>query len=385
LLAAFSAGLSVFGQQESLWHRDFSSPDAYQRSTAANRQRFRGVLGMVDVRLPAAAIEVVGGTADQAKVAGTEAFRIQAVRWPVFEGVFGEGLLLQPRTNVVARIIAIPDADQTPEMLCGLAPGLAAERQFARRLAENGCEVLVPALIDRQTDWSGIASLNSIASQPHREWIDRLAVPFGRRVIGYEVQKVLAAVDSLQTSPVKTGVVGYGEGGLIAFCAAALDPRIESALVSGWFDSRRRMWEEPPSRNLFGLLPEFGDAETATLIAPRSLTVEYSAAPIGGKPPKLGAPDYESVEAEFQRARALLKAGNPKDFDRLNLISGAEGMMTGPGSDRALVALLNGLGVPIEQVLQPGQPPAAAGTLPDPARQRRQIEQLETFTLKLAR
>ena len=52
--------------------------------------------------------------------------------------------------------MAIPDADWTPEMLVGLAPGVTEESQFARRLAENGCRVLVPVLIDRNDTFSGM-------------------------------------------------------------------------------------------------------------------------------------------------------------------------------------------------------------------------------------
>jgi hypothetical protein len=130
---------------------------------------------------------------------------------------------------------------------------------------------------------------------------------------------------------------------LIAFHAAALDTRIEAVVVSGYFDSRQRIWEEPIYRNVFGLLQEFGDAEIATLIAPRSLIVEHSPAPkVGGPPParsgrsgaapgKLATPDYETVEVEFERARALLRPGDPKQFDRFKLITGTEGMATGPG------------------------------------------------------
>ena len=67
-----------------------------------------------------------------------------------FDGRFSilslaKGSLLPPKTPTAARIVALPDADQTPEMLVGLAPGLPPERQFARRLAENDCEVLVPS------------------------------------------------------------------------------------------------------------------------------------------------------------------------------------------------------------------------------------------------
>ena len=93
----------------------------------------------------------------------------------------------------------------------------------------------------------------------------------GRHVIGYEVQKVLAAVDWIKRRAgpdAKVGVAGYGEGGLIAFYAAAADPRIDAALVSGYFGPRQRVWAEPIYRNVWGLLREFGDAEIATLDRP---------------------------------------------------------------------------------------------------------------------
>ena len=89
----------------------------------------------------------------------------------------------------------MPDADWTPEMFVGLAAGRAGGVQFARRLAENGCRVIVPTLIDRKDDWSGSAKLGRWTNQPHREFIYRMAYEMGRHIIGYEMQKVLAAVD----------------------------------------------------------------------------------------------------------------------------------------------------------------------------------------------
>ena len=59
-------------------------------------------------------------------------YKVYAVRWPVLPGVDGEGLLLEPKGKPRACVVAIPDADQTPEMLVGLAPGVPPESQFAR-------------------------------------------------------------------------------------------------------------------------------------------------------------------------------------------------------------------------------------------------------------
>ena len=174
-----------------------------------------------------------------------------------------EGLLLEPAGRPVARVVALPDAD-----------GGGAE--LAYRLAENGCLVLVPTMIDRRDTWSGIPGIR-MTNQPHREWIYRMAFEAGRHIIGYEVQAVLAAVDWFETQDPKApvAVAGYGEGGLIAFYSAALDTRIGAALVSGYFQPREELWKEPIYRDVWSLVREFGDAEIARLVAPRRLIVEH--------------------------------------------------------------------------------------------------------------
>ncbi|MDB6027003.1 MAG: hypothetical protein JWM68_3226, partial [Verrucomicrobiales bacterium] len=308
------------------WHYDFTSKTNYEASVDGNRDRFRKIIGAVDARFAVRELEFISGSKTSATVAETKDFTIFAVRWPVFENVDGEGLWIKPKRPPVAQVVAIPDADQTPEMLMGLAPGIKDEAQFARRLAENGCEVLIPTLVSRSDTWSGNPKINRFTNQPHREWIYRQAYEMGRHIIGYEVQKVLAAVDFFRSEPgtIKgsIGVAGYGEGGLLALYAAALDKRIDGVLVSGYFGSRQRVWEEPIYRNVFGLLEEFGDAEIASLTTPRRLVVEYSLAPsISGPPPphdgragaapgKIATSDFEAVSNEVNRLKVLLQAGN---------------------------------------------------------------------------
>jgi dienelactone hydrolase len=392
-------------QRGRLWRRDFASPQAYEESIQTNRESLRKMIGAVDPRLAVNALEFVASSAQPAQLAQGEHFTITAVRWPVFEGVFGEGLWLRPKAASLARVVAIPDADQTPELIAGLAPGLPPERQFARRLAENGCEVLVPVLVDRTNTWSGSARLQRFTNQPHREWIYRQAFIAGRHIIAYEVQKILAAVDffSLQTAPEpgarpKIAVAGYEEGGLIAFYAAALDQRIDAALVSGYFDSRQQLWQEPVYRNVFGLLGEFSDAEIATLVAPRALIIEYSPIRLvdgppkpqpgrsGAAPGKLSTPDYQSVENEFERARRLLQSGGSEKFDHLNIICGTEGMATDPLSDPAVLALLNALGAQVKTLKPAGNPLVALRNGLDTAsRQQRQVKELEEHTQRIAR
>ena len=145
----------AIGGREKYWKRDFTSVKAYDESVQPNRERLRTIIGAVDARLPVTALEFVSSTTSPAKVGETDTFTVEAVRWPVFEGVYGEGLWLGPKASRSPILSQFQMRIRHRRCSSGLAPGLAPERQFARRLAENGCEVLVPVLIDRQDTWSG--------------------------------------------------------------------------------------------------------------------------------------------------------------------------------------------------------------------------------------
>ncbi|WP_395737263.1 dienelactone hydrolase family protein [Prosthecobacter sp.] len=309
------------------WHRDFSSTNAYTASVHENRERFKHIIGLRDKRVPVA-LERYGDETNLALVGKTKAYRIYQVRWPVLEQVSGEGLLLEPKGQPKGYIIALPDADQTPEQIAGLAPGVPAEAQIARRFVENGFAVIVPVLINRSDAGSGNPAI-LMTNMPHREWLHRQAYMMGRHIIGYEVQKVLALVDWINIHRHdQIGVAGYGEGGLIAMYAAAADQRIDATLVSGYFKSRQRTWREPLYRNVWGLLAEFGDAEIASLIAPRGLVIHYTdepdvdgpPAPKGKKnqaaPGRLSTPEFDEVEEEYLRIDSLV----PPGFQRRSLV-----------------------------------------------------------------
>jgi dienelactone hydrolase len=290
-----------------------------------DRDRLRQIIGAVDPRVPAQMEQIADG-----------------VRWSVLDGVSGEGVLLQPKGKLRGQVILLLD----PIEKNNFAP--------ASRLAANGFEVLVPVLIDRTSRWSGHPDIK-MTTQPHREWIYRQAFHMGRHIIGYEVQKVLAAVDWFRQKDPNgwIGVAGYGEGGLLAFYSAALDTRIDAALVSGYFDSRQNVWTEPIYRNVWGLLRDFGDAELASLISPRPLVIEYCRPPVGTSSP-------ESAKREFDRIAS---------YPKLQFLRG------GPWSIEALSAFA-------------GELPAATEAPPPfnlDAHQERQVKQLEQHVQSLVR
>ena len=183
------AGRAVF------WKPDFSNREAYEKSLQPNRERLTRIIGAFDPRVTEPTLEYVSVAPLPIPIAETESFRAYTVRWTVFENVHGEGLLLEPKVAVRANVVALPDADQLPEEIAGLQPGLAPAGQYARRLAENGCRVIVPCLVDRSATFSGSPLLDRFTNFPHREWIYRQAYYLGRHLIGYEVQKVRAAID----------------------------------------------------------------------------------------------------------------------------------------------------------------------------------------------
>ena len=302
------------------WRRDFSSAENYSRSIETNRARFAHIIGVRDPRVAFEAPSLMATVDQPALVGRGKSYDVQRVSWPAFGDVRAEGLLLEPRgRKPVAAVVAVPDCAQTPEQISGLTPGVAVESQFARRLAESGCRVLVPVLIDRTVEVRGREGYRSYSRQPmsSREFLFRPAFQLGRHLIGYEVQKILAAVDWLARDNDSIGVIGYGEGALLAFYASALDTRIDAAGVSGYFDARQNLWSEPFDRSVFSLLTQFGDAEIATMIVPRTLLVEacrgpqVSVAAPGGSRGVVRSPDITRVKAEVARALQLADGFHP--------------------------------------------------------------------------
>ena len=404
------------------YKRDVSSPEKYNQSIEPNRRRLAHILGVRDPRVAFDSPQLVNTVTQSALVGRGDGFDVLAVRWPAFGDVYGEGLLLVPTgAKKVADVVAVPDADQTPEMIVGLVDGVTPESQFARRLAESGCRVLVPTLVDRAIEPVGqiVAKLHG-TPQPragshltHREFLYRSAFELGRHLIGYEVQKVLAGVDwfakAAGDADARIGVIGWGEGGLLALYAGALDSRIDASCVSGLFDSRQNLWAEPLDRNVFGLLEQFGDAELAAMISPRTLLVEAARGPEvavvndfvekdpfadahgpileavkrpgitvlrthGGGPGRLVTPQLKDVRAEVERANRLVEgfeAATP-----VQVIASGDG--TGPfGSQAALEALLASL-LPTARLADLGKAPRHLRKEFDPdERLLRQIREID--------
>ena len=352
-----------------------------------DRERLRTILGAIDPRLPIKPLELVGDTQDSALLAENEKGRIYRVRWPVFEGVYGEGILVQPKGPPQARVVYLPDADTLPEFMAGIQKGHPDPS-----LINSGCEIVIPTLINRSDEFSGVERFGVKTNVPHREWIYRQSFVLGRHIIGYEVQKVLSLIDLFASEPGKAPILvaGLGEGGMLAFYAGALDTRIDSVYLWGCFGPRENVWEEPIYRNVFGLLKDFGDAEVASLIAPRRLGVHHLGfpnvkGPVESKdkgvrnfaaPGHIVKPTAEAAKAEVERARKIV-GGNGDWVQFYDMNNGASDVVSFllPGQSKAI---LKGMDSAAEVKL--GERDFTAG---NKVRQRRQVRELETFSQRL--
>ncbi|HVL11159.1 MAG TPA: hypothetical protein VM529_01250, partial [Gemmata sp.] len=369
-------------KRDALWKADLASKEALAKSLPAKRERLRKMLGVVDERVKPN-LEYVAGPGKPSLIAEIDGCKIHAVRWAVLPGVDAEGLLIEPKDRPKANAIAVPHADQLPEDLAGLTKG----DDFGLRLARNGCRVLIPTLIDRKDDLSANAKLKRQTNLPHREFLWRMAYEMGRTPTGYEVQKVLAAADwfKSQDDKLKLGVIGYGDGGMIALYAGALDERLDSVQPTGYFNQREKLFEEPIDRNVWGLLSEFGDAELGAMIHPRGFTVDLAhtapewSGPVTGKPGRGGAAPGQLNKIlkydwlENHRYRGFFE----KNPERLAVLR--------PLTPRVVIgSFLQPLGVNEADDFAVERP--STTQLPDPAiRHKRQFDQLVAYTQKLWR
>ena len=359
-------GINYFAEREiadspnrrpAKWNRDYSSVEAYEKSVEPNRERLREIIGAVDERSKDVRELLVHYPAGPiVNVAWLNSVDVSNVSWDALAGVMAEGVHVKPgldlpigiprvppeevdeplglfsqeehrvmKNYVAGRavVIFIPDADQSPEDILGITDEEPRAARLIHRLVANGIHVHIPALIDRSPEFSGNPNIR-YTNLPHREFIYRMAFEMGRHVIGYEVQKMLALVDRLQVQHERPHigdrpiiVVGVGEGGLLALHTAAIDPRVDACVVSGYFSEREGVWQEPIYRNVWRQLSEFGDADLASLIAPRHLIVEAAPAPeidgppqptqgrsAGAAPGRIVTPGAEAVSREFDRASA---------------------------------------------------------------------------------
>jgi dienelactone hydrolase len=300
------------------------SLEQWTAATKELRERLRTIIGLRDPRVAKPGLVLEQEPYAENAYAEGEGWTAARARWPVLEGVDASGLWVQPRDRgqIKFRAVVIPDAGQTPEDLIGVSENAERCWPVAALLASAGGEVLVTTPISRHRE----ARLGR-AVMTDQEFLYRSAFELGRQALGYQVHETLAAVvvldglaappaaaDAAEDShPLPIVVVGWGEGGWVALHAAAVNDAIDATCVSGHFQPREQVWQEPIHHNIQGLLENFGDAELAALVAPAKLIIDSTPGPQveiggdGGAPGRLVGPERSATAGEFARAQSLLQ------------------------------------------------------------------------------
>ncbi len=326
-----------------------SLADSAHRESFINtmREKLRTCIGLVDEIVPNPGLQRLSANPENKPLAETDDWTAWYVRWPVFDGVYGSGVLLQPKGKVRACVICLPDADEAPMAALFGAHETPQAAHHGAELASLGCQVVVPLLTDRGHAASVSEPLHLKTNATHREWIYRQAFLLGRNISGYEVASMLSLIEAMEGANIAThppiGMVGHGEGGWLALYTSAIADRIKSTWVSSCFTARESLWEEPLDRNAFNFVTDFGAAELGAMIHPRKLTVSLLGdgpviehlhpAEAGVQdivaPYKLGGITKEAIVSELTRLHDLRpeakSEGGIYDFLAALGLDGAEG------------------------------------------------------------
>ena len=282
------------------------------------KQTLKRILGIIDSPKITEDLDLLETFNKPALIYENKQYKIVKIRWQVVEGLHGEGLLIEPKAKPIAQIVAIPPPDITPESFCGLTNDKLIP--MGKMLADLGCRVIVPTLIDRKQGFSNNLDISRKTNIPRREFIYRMAYEMGFQINGLEIQKLLPLINwcSFKDPSIPIGVTGNGDGAFQALVLSYLDNRIKSSWIDGYHLNRNKSWSEPLDRNIWNYLKYFSDAELiasskgSTLISSFSYPIYKGAEKIGNlnqaAPGVLSAPSKEMIIKENETLTSFLKA-----------------------------------------------------------------------------
>lgn len=251
----------------------------------------------------------------------------------VFEsrpGLAVAGHLLVPKgaTGPVPTVVCVPGHGRGVEDIVGTAgagpdpepraPGY--QRDFALQAVEQGLAAVAiePLGFGRRRDRRARdAGPDAAACQP----LAGAALLLGETMIGWRVWDVMRAIDFIETRPEldagRVGCAGISGGGTCTLFAAALDPRIRGAYVSGYLNTFRASimsLSHCIDNYIPGILQWAEMYDVAGLIAPRALYCE------AGDEDQL-FPVAASRES-FERTRRVYAAFGARDRIRQDVFEG---------------------------------------------------------------
>jgi dienelactone hydrolase len=294
------------------WNRlDFSTAANFDRSV----QRYR------DDWAKFIAVPSPGDTplnVKQVKVRDFGTYTAYRVWFDTVPGVQAYGILLVPKkSGRKPALVCLHGHQGTPEVVAGFFSEeilkKSAYHAFGRTAVERGYVVWCPMI---QGYYSEEHEPQEGPDAKGRDLLHKKALLSGRTLMGLEVAKIRRGVDYLETLPDvdrdRIGIYGLSKGGHYTLYSAGLETRFKVAVVSGWFNERRKKLTSAKDADnpspflprvhrseyyLTDLLARFGDAELGWLVAPRPLMIEAGT--------KDDSVNVNFAREEFQRVQSV--------------------------------------------------------------------------------
>ena len=290
---------------------DYSSVEAYSRTTEEYRQQYKQMLGWPLCPLEPALQE----NTEEVFVAEDDLGRIYRMRIPVMEGLRAYGILFLPKgKGPFPLVITQHGGLGTPERVGGFF-GSANYHDMVRRVLRQGAACFAPQLYLWSADYG---------PQMDRAHMEHQLKLLGGSFASLETLMVMRSIDALCRKPQldssRVGMLGLSYGGLYTLLVAAADPRIRVACSSCAFHDQLTVkmsdWGWYNAANRFTLV------EISKLICPRALYIE-----VADKDELFDCRDAELAAPEV--IAAYEKLGIAREFS-FSVFSGVHELSQGP-------------------------------------------------------
>ncbi len=298
------------GRAAAAWRRDYSSVEAFVKSVEPHRAGWRHVVKPPALRKT--------GPVERSPHAPLADLNAEWIRIPL-GNLTSEGIFVVPDSAAPDQpaplVIVQHGIGSFPERNFGLMDEGGAYHAYARELLKAGFAVLAPM---------------NLRSVERRNRIERLCRLADLSLPGIELVRMQRLLDEAladpRVDPKRVGMWGLSLGGLATMFWTPLEPRIQVAVVAGWFNHRRNKMVIPDKRyscfletkeeHAFfdGWLTAYSDADVVSLICPRPLMIQT------GK--KDGIAWWPMVVEEFEAAREHYRKLGIEDRIELDLREG---------------------------------------------------------------
>ncbi len=257
------------------WQRDYSSPEAYERSVKINRQNWLAALGDPNAQpLPAPV-----GDVEREPFLADDDLVAEWISVPVSGHMQARALLARPKGafDRLPLVLAQHGLHSSPEKIFGFDDSGGAYHAYGRHLVRAGYAVLAP---------------RNVSGGGPRGRLQRMCLMLGMTLSGLEIYKLRKLLDHVLSldyiDAERVAMWGLSMGGAYTLFTTPVEPRIKSAICTGFFNDRlRKMIIDDPRYSCFlsasgeqehifipRWLVEFDDADVASLICPRPLQIQ---------------------------------------------------------------------------------------------------------------